>query len=191
MKKIILASASPRRKELLTSMGLKFEVIPSTVEEKFDEEFSNALIESLALSKARDVADKTVEPALVIGSDTVVVIDNKILGKPKDAEDAKLMLKMLSATEHKVVSAIAIIDTSNDKVITDTQVSTVKFRKLSVNEIENYINTGEPMDKAGSYAIQGMASVFVKSIEGCYSNIVGISTYKLAEMLKAFDVFTL
>ncbi|OGI00038.1 MAG: septum formation protein Maf [Candidatus Melainabacteria bacterium GWF2_32_7] len=188
-KKIILASASPRRKELLANLGLKFEVIPSEIEEIIEGKvFSCQLIEQLALDKVMDVKEKVNYPAIIIGSDTVVVIDNKILGKPKDKQDAFNMLKMLSGNTHEVISAIAITDTETGKTLANSVTSKVTFKELSNSEINNYIATGEPMDKAGAYAIQGIASIFIKSISGCYTNIVGISTYKLVEMLKEFEI---
>lgn len=188
-KKIILASASPRRKELLTTMGLEFEVIPSTAEENTEnEKFSTKLIENIALAKARDVADKTTFPAIIIGADTVVVIGDEILGKPKDDNDAFRMLKMLSGNNHRVISSIAVIDTETKKILKDSVTSEVTFKELSDEEIKAYIKTEEPCDKAGAYAIQGIAGMFVKSINGCYSNIVGISVFKLAEMLKEIGV---
>jgi len=188
-KKIILASASPRRKELLESIGLKFEVMVSDVDENIDgKDFSVELIENLALEKASDVADKINFPAIIIGSDTVVVINNHVLGKPKDKEDAFTMLKMLSGKTHEVISGIAIIDTETNKILKDSVISEVNFKELSDEEINNYIATGEPSDKAGAYAIQGFAGMFVKSINGCYSNIVGISVFKTAELLREFGV---
>lgn len=191
-KKIILASASPRRKELLMTMGLEFEVITSqTDEDTEDMPFSRELIENLAFKKALDVADKlktSKNNALIIGSDTVVVINGQILGKPKDNDEAFNMLKLLSGKTHQVVSAIAVIDTETGKILKDSVVSDVNFKKLDDAEIRAYIDTKEPADKAGAYAIQGFAGMFVKSINGCYSNIVGISVYKLAEMLKEFGV---
>lgn len=188
-KKIILASASPRRKELLQSIGLEFEIIPSQVDENIENEpFSTELIENLAAEKAQDVANKIKFPAIVIGSDTVVVINNKILGKPKDKTNAFNMLKMLSGNTHKVISAIAVIDTETGQILKDFVISEVTFKQLSDEEINAYIETGEPMDKAGAYAIQGLAGMFVKSINGCYSNIVGISVFKLAEMLSLIGV---
>jgi septum formation protein len=188
-KKIILASASPRRKELLSLVKLEFEVIPSQVEENIENEpFSTELIENLAAEKASDVAGKINYPAIVIGSDTVVLINNKILGKPKDKKDAFDMLKTLSGHTHQVISAIAVIDTETGKTLKDSVISDVTFKELSDEEINAYIETGEPMDKAGAYAIQGLGVMFVKSINGCYSNIVGISVFKLAEMLKEFGV---
>jgi len=188
-KKIILASASPRRKELLESMGLKFEVVVSHVDENIEgKDFSTELIENLAAEKAMEVAGKIDFPAIVIGSDTVVVINNHVLGKPKDKNDAFNMLKMLSGKTHEVISGIAIVDTETNKILKDFVLSEVTFKELSDEEINNYIETGEPLDKAGAYAIQGLAGMFVKSITGCYSNIVGISVFKLAELLKKFGV---
>ena len=188
-KKIVLASASPRRNDLLKTMGLEFEIIPSQVEENIEDEiFSVELIENLAFEKAQDVAGKINFPSIVIGSDTVVVINNKILGKPKDKDDASNMLKMLSGNTHQVISAIAVIDTETGKALKDSVISDVTFKQLSDEEINAYIESGEPMDKAGAYAIQGLAGMFVKSINGCYSNIVGISVFRLAEMLKEFGV---
>lgn len=188
-KKIILASASPRRKDLLESIGLKFEVIPSNFEENIENKpFSKELIEELAREKAMDVRKTIDYPAVIIGSDTVVVIDNQILGKPKDKDDAFRMLKLLSGKTHQVISAIAVIDTETDKIITDSVISDVTFREISDTEIKNYIATGEPMDKAGSYAIQSIASIFINSICGCYNNIVGISTYKLGEILRQLGI---
>jgi len=188
-KKIILASASPRRKDLLKTVGLKFDVIPSEIEEDIENQpFSNDLIEELALEKVLDVSNKVDCPAIIIGSDTVVVVDDKILGKPKDNDDAFNMLKLLSGRSHRVISAIAVYDTETQKVVRDSVTSEVLFREISEDEIQSYINSGEPADKAGAYAIQGKAALFVKSINGCYSNIVGISVYKVYEILKEFGV---
>ena len=191
-KKIILASASPRRRDLLSQMGLKFDVIPSNVDENIDNKaFSKELIENLALEKALDVKNKINYPAIIIGSDTVVVTNNEILGKPKDKTDALRMLQLLSGKTHQVISAIAIVDSEEDKTLVDSVVSEVTFKPLSDSEINNYIETQEPMDKAGAYAIQGLAGIFIVSICGCYSNIVGISVYKLAQMLKQLGVIIL
>lgn len=187
-KPIILASASPRRKELLTNIGLKFQVIPSSIEENPGEAFSYEKIEQVAREKAMDVVGKVDYPVIIIGSDTVVTIDNKILGKPEDENDAFNMLRLLSGRTHKVVSAIAVHDSETGKTKTASVTSEVEFRELTDREIRAYINTGEPFDKAGAYAIQGKAGTFVRAIKGCYSNIVGISVFKLAEMLKEFGI---
>jgi len=189
MKKIILASASPRRSELLKSMGFNFDIIPSEIDENIEDNlFSYEIIEKLAVEKAQNIAEQINYSAIIIGSDTVVVVDNKVLGKPKDKTDAENMLKNLSGRIHNVVTAIAIIDSETEKIVVESLTSKVKFRELSEIEIKNYVNTNEPMDKAGAYGIQGKASVFVEYIEGCYNNIVGLSTYKLALMLKEFNV---
>ncbi len=186
-KKIILASASPRRKELLEKMGLAFEIITSQVEENIENgPYSKELVENLALEKALDVSRQVKTPALIIGADTVVVIDGIILGKPKDKYDAVRILGLLSGRTHTVVTSIAIIDTKKNTKTVESVESKVTFKKLSLKEVEDYIATGEPMDKAGAYGIQGYASSFITSICGCYTNVVGISTYKLSEMLKKF-----
>jgi len=188
-KKIILASASPRRKELLKTIGLDFEVIASDFEENTENKpFSPELIENIAYGKALDVAQKITQNAIIIGADTVVAINNEILGKPKNDEDAFNMLKKLEGKTHQVVSAIAIIDTETQKTLKDSVISDVVFRHVCDEEIKSYIKTEEPADKAGAYAIQGLAGMFVQSINGCYSNIVGISVFKTAQMLKEFGV---
>jgi septum formation protein len=187
-KPIILASASPRRKELLANIGLDFQVIPSTIEENPGEVFSYEKIEQVAREKAMDVAGKVDYPAIIIGSDTVVTIDDKILGKPADEDDAFNMLRLLSGRTHRVVSAIAVHDSETGESRTASVTSEVEFKKLTNREIRAYINTGDPFDKAGAYAIQGKAGTFVRAIKGCYSNIVGISVFKLAEMLREFGI---
>lgn len=188
-KKIILASASPRRKDLLKSIGLDFEVIPPAVKEEIeDKPFSYELIEKLALDKALNVSGKISYPAVIIGSDTVVVTDNRVMGKPKDDNDAFNMLKQLSGRTHRVISAIAVYDNETQRTVKDSLTSEVIFRELNDEEIWNYVKTGEPEDKAGAYAVQGKAAIFVKGINGCYSNIVGISVYKVSEILREFGV---
>lgn len=188
-KDIILASMSPRRKDLMEGLGLKFTVMPSEVDESFDEEnFSNSEVEKLAIEKVEDVCNRTPKNAVVIGADTVVVIDGKVLGKPVDKDDAFKMLSLLSNRTHTVITAIAICDTETGKKLTDSVISEVTFREISDDEKRKYIETNEPMDKAGSYALQGIGAMFVKSINGCYTNIIGLSLVKLAEMLREFGV---
>lgn len=184
-KKIILASASPRRKELLERIGLQFEIIPSNADENIEgQEFSEKLIEQLAIDKATDVAKKTKKSALVIGADTIVVCQNKVLGKPIDKDDAREMIKHLSGNIHEVVTGIAIIDTETNTTLSDFLVTKVKFKELTDLEIENYLSTDEPYDKAGAYAAQGIGAMFIEEINGCYNNVVGLSVYKLSEMMK-------
>lgn len=191
MKKIILASKSPRRKWLLEQVGLDFEVIPSNFEENIEgQKFSRELIENLAYQKAKEVADRLSE-GLIIGADTIVILKNNILGKPKDKEDAKRMLEMLSGKTHKVLTAVCVIDKDEDKTLINSCISKVTFKKLAKEEIEAYIQTKEPMDKAGSYGIQAYGSLFVEKVEGCYNNIVGLPLNLLYEMLKAFNVYLL
>jgi septum formation protein len=183
-KKLILASASPRRSKLLKALNIDFEIIPADIEENIDEDnFSPELIEKLALEKAQHIAAKIDYPAVIVGADTVVVIDDHILGKPTDDKDAFQMLSKLSGRTHKVISAIAVIDNQLNIEKTDHVISEVTFREISPEEIKKYIKTGEPADKAGAYAIQGIGSCFITAISGCYENIVGISISKLAEML--------
>lgn len=189
MKKIILASKSPRRKWLLEQVELDFEVMPSDFEENIEgKKFSKELIENLAYEKAKDVANKVPE-GLIIGADTIVIFKDKILGKPKDENDAKNMLKMLSGNTHKVLTAVCIIDKDEDKTLINSCLSKVTFKKLTEEEIDAYIKTKEPMDKAGSYGIQAFGSLFVTKVEGCYNNIVGLPLNLLYEMLKAFGVY--
>lgn len=180
MKKIILASSSPRRRQILENMGLEFEVIPSDYEEVFDDaEFSYEKIEELAYNKAKTVANKlhslfTNHHSLIIGADTVVVLGDKILGKPKDKQDAFRMLKMLSGKRHFVVTSICVIDSKDkqEKVISTT--SYVEFEELSDDLINDYIDKFEPFDKAGAYGIQELPKGFVKNIEGSFENIIGL-----------------
>ncbi len=188
-KKIILASQSPRRKFLLEQLGLNFDIKIPTFEENIEgEKFSRNLIESLAFQKAKSVSENIQEEALIIAADTVVVLGSKILGKPKDEADAENMLKQLSNREHKVITAVAIIDKYEEKTLINSTISKVKFRKITEREIKEYIKTGEPMDKAGAYGIQAYGSLFVEKIEGCYNNIVGLPLNLLGEMLKSFEV---
>lgn len=189
MLEIILASASPRRSELLNQAGLPFTVIPGDVDEE------NAVLtgtpgqkaEQLARMKASDVVKK-VDKGLVLGADTIVVYENEIFGKPADEEDARRMLKRLSGHEHQVITGIAVIDATNGRTETGYEITKVRFSKLTPMEIEAYIKTGEPFDKAGAYAVQGKGALLVDSLNGCYSNVVGLPLRRLSEMLKEFGV---
>ncbi len=172
MNKIILASASPRRKELLETAGAEFEIIVADVDETIPdgtkpEEAAVMTAEKKALAVAENHKDR-----IVIGADTIVVSEEKILGKPADKADACRMLSMLSGVEHKVITGVCLV--CGDKKITFAQVSKVKFYDLTDDEINTYVETGEPMDKAGAYGIQGNGCVLVEKIEGDYFNIVGL-----------------
>ncbi|MCR4881739.1 MAG: Maf family protein [bacterium] len=185
MTKIILASASPRRKELLSKIGLEFEVIPSNYDEKIqDNIFTYEKIETLAKNKAIDVAQRITEPAVIIAADTVVVLDGKILGKPHSKQDAEEMIKSLSGKTHEVITSIAMINTKTGKTLVKSTSTEVTFRKIEPEEIEAYINTDEPYDKAGAYAAQGLAAIFIEKINGCFNNVVGISVFEVNRMLK-------
>lgn len=184
--KIILASASARRKELLERIVEEFSVIVSD----FDEEAvlfngdCGEYVKILAEGKALAVSKKIDKESIVIGSDTIVAIDNKILGKPKSREDAFCMLKKLSGREHQVYSGIAVVDVKNNRVLSDFVCTKVKFSQLSEKQIKDYVDSGEPMDKAGAYGIQGKAGVFVEKIDGCYYSVVGLPLNKLNSMLE-------
>ena len=184
MKRIILASASPRRKELLEKIGLKFEIIPSNYDEKLtDDSFTYEKIETLALNKGLDIVKDIKDNAIIISADTVVVLDNKILGKPHTKEEAFAMISALSGKTHEVITAIAMLDTENNKQLIHSVTTKVTFRKISKDEIERYVSTKEPYDKAGAYAAQGIAAIFVEKIEGCFNNVVGISSFEVNKML--------
>ncbi|CCO07675.1 Maf family protein [Desulforamulus hydrothermalis] len=188
MRPIILASASPRRRELLANLGLPFEVRVSDVDETFDETLPVAQqAEQLALRKATAVAAQCGE-GLVIGADTIVVLDNKPLGKPTHRQEAVQMLQSLQGRSHEVYTGLAVIDAGTGQRVVTHQVTTVRFKPLTIKQIERYVNTGEPMDKAGAYAVQGKAAVFVEGIAGCYFNVVGLPVAKLADSLKLFGV---
>jgi septum formation protein len=188
MKKIILASQSPRRKQLLEQIGLKFEIDPSNYEEDMTLKMEpNRLAEHLSLGKAKDVA-KRHKDSIIISADTIVAVDDEVFGKPKTSEKAKYMLQKLSGRAHSVVTGFTIIDTETNKQISKSVETKVYFKNLSEQEIDAYIASGEPLDKGGGYAIQGMAALFVEKIEGDYFNIVGLPILSLVEELKNFGV---
>jgi septum formation protein len=191
MKTIILASASPRRKELLQRIGLKFKVDPSNYEENISSELEpHELAKSLSLEKAKLVAEKHMN-ALVIAADTFIVFEGKILGKPRTETEAKEMLETISGRQHSVITGFTIIDAANNKALSKAVETKVYIRKLSSNEIDAYVESKEPLDKAGAYAIQGLGSVIVEKIEGDYFNVVGLPLSALTETLKEFGVHIL
>lgn len=181
---IILASASPRRKEILENVNVKFTVVASNIDEVIlDNEPPKELVMRLAFEKCMDVAKKN-EDALVIGADTIVVMDDQILGKPKNEEDAYNMIELLSNKKHQVITGISLINLSLDKKVIDYVVSEVTFKDLSKETIRNYINTKESLDKAGAYGIQGYGGLLVESISGDYFNIVGLPISRISDLLK-------
>jgi septum formation protein len=188
---LFLASQSPRRKSLLTQLGYTFNVQASDIDETLLAQENPAdYVLRLAIDKAQRVfqtlSSSTKKTAVVIGSDTSVVINNVILGKPEDLNDCIETLSLLSNHQHQVLTAIAVV--SNNKVKTQLVTTKVSFKALTLAEIKAYWNTGEPQDKAGSYAIQGIAGQFVKSINGSYSAVVGLPLYETAELLSQFDL---
>src|SRR5271170_964940 len=186
---LVLASASPRRKELLTQAGYQFQVLPANVpEDRRPNEVPAAFVTRLAREKAQSIFDR-LSPAsaqdqlLVLGADTVVVTPEELLGKPRDAEDAARMLRVLSGRTHQVITGVCLISTGMTQVAAETTL--VTMREISAKEIAAYIATGEPMDKAGAYAIQGYAARWIPRIEGCYFNVVGLPIARVAQMLES------
>lgn len=190
MKQIIIASTSPRRHGLLQQIGLDFKVVPSEYEEDMTMNLSPAkLVKLLAEGKAQDVAKKYKgEDCVVIGVDTFLVFGNKKLGKPHDAKTAFKMLKLLSGKTVKVYSGLAMIDTKTGKKVVDHEVTGIKMKQLTANEIRSYIDTKEPLDKAGAIAIQGLGAIFVRSVSGCYANVIGLPLHLLYKNLSKFGV---
>lgn len=186
--RIILASASPRRKQLLEQMGLKFDIVTSNKEEKIPHNIEpEKIAEELAYSKAIDVRSQIHQPAIIIGADTIVVKDG-ILGKPRDKEEASRMLYMLQGQTHHVITGLALVNSLTGEVQKSYEKTLVEMAPLTLEEIEYYVKTGEPMDKAGGYGIQGLAGIFISRIEGCYFNVMGLPIHRLWNMLKKFGV---
>ncbi|NSL51612.1 Maf family protein [Calidifontibacillus erzurumensis] len=186
MRKLVLASSSPRRKELLAYAKIPFTIMVSEVDEDFDpNKDPKEIAQDLALQKAKAVFNSAdLDDAVVIGADTIVTVDNQILGKPKDAEEAKNMLKMLSGREHVVITGVAIVSSANSTIFYEE--TKVQFWDLTDEEIEDYIKSGEPFDKAGSYGIQNLGSILVKKIDGDYFNVVGLPIARTYRELKKF-----
>jgi len=181
-KELILASASPRRSELLSLCGLKFKVCAANIDEKtFSHETLEEAIRRLSLEKA-EIISAEFPSAFVLGADTDVVIDNEILGKPQDEAQAVKMLKLLSGRQHEVIGAFSLVCHAQQLVITQSSITKVYFRTLSQSEIEQYVATKEPFGKAGAYAIQGLAMPFIEKIEGSYPNVVGLDIPKFMEV---------
>lgn len=182
--KLILASASTRRAEILRDAGFSFAVLSSAVDETpFPRESPNEHVERLALAKAELVAARAIGPAIVIAADTVISLDGLILGKPRSTDDSRHMLEKLSGRTHSVVTGVALIRLPDAERRTFVESTLVHFAALSSEEILRYLATGEPHDKAGSYAIQGHAGRFIPRVEGCYFNIVGLPLSRLYRSL--------
>jgi len=185
--KIILASASERRQELLGRLIEKFDIIVSDFDESkvLFEGSVDRYVKDVALGKALDIKNKlNDDDAIIISADTIVTLDHKILGKPKDEEDAFKILKSLQGRKHSVYSGIVVINTAKNVIKQESLATEVTFSEISDDEILEYIKTGEPLDKAGAYGIQGIGGIFVKEIKGCYYNVVGLPLNKLKFMLE-------
>lgn len=184
MKSFILASQSPRRIELIKTFIPNISVMPDdSAEVMADNESPAETVMRLALKKADNISKKADDNAVVIAADTVVSVDGKILGKPADKEKAYLMLKRLSGKVHTVYTGISVIDTKTKKAVSDYEKTNVKFNSLSDKRIAEYINTGEPMDKAGAYGIQGFGALLISGIDGDYFNVMGLPLCKLGRIM--------
>ena len=181
-KKVILASLSPRRKELFSLLGISFTAIPAELEETINNEAPQTQAMQNALRKAQIVKDKVNKDALVVSADTLVALNNHILGKPADAEEAGKFLRLLSGRSHSVYTGICIY--YNDLANINYEQTFVTFAELSEAEINSYIATGEPLDKAGAYGIQGFGAQFITKVEGCYFNVMGFPIRLFYNMLK-------
>ena len=181
-KRLILASGSPRRRELLTKMGYTFEICSPDVDEHVSG-IASDIVRILALRKAHAAAKQV--SGVIIASDTLVSLDSKPLGKPADAENAKKMLRALSGREHEVFTGVCILDSESGREEVRVARTGVRFRPLAETEIDSYVRTGEPMDKAGAYAIQGGANGFVESLDGEFDNVMGFPVREFQELYDA------
>lgn len=188
--RLVLASGSPRRKELLALLGLSFDILVSDADETIAPGTNpQQAVQELAYRKASAVAntlDGSAPGRVVLGADTIVVVDGEILGKPADADDAARMLRLLSGRAHSVYTGIALVEAGGGRVVRDVRGTEVVMKELGDEQIRAYISTGEPMDKAGAYAIQGKAVQFITEIHGDYTNVVGLPVAMTADRLAEF-----
>lgn len=186
--RVILASKSPRRREILASLGVKFEILSADADESSDIKNPQALVRELALRKGRAVRELLAArgewnaDTLIIASDTVVAAGERILGKPQDDADAAAILRMLSGNDHHVISGVALL--WGEREIADAESTKVRFSAMTDAEIAWYVQSGEPSDKAGAYAVQGLASMWIEGLEGDYFNVVGLPVYKLNSLVR-------
>ncbi len=185
--KLILASASPRRAEILRSVGWPFEALPAHIDEsRQDGEKADAYVERVARVKAEAVAARS-PGSLVLGADTVVVVDDQILGKPRNEADAQRMLRVLNGRWHQVLTGMALVNVADGQSKVSHEVTEVRFAEMSDEEIDWYLATAEPMDKAGAYAIQGHGALFIKEIRGEYFNVVGLPVRLLYRLIGGIE----
>lgn len=182
---LILASASPRRRELLAQLNTPFHILPADIDEQVrPQESPWVYVRRMAATKAQVIAAQH-PTALVLGADSIVVLGQQILGKPRDAAEAQRMLAQLSGQAHRVMTGVALVQAARQVLCLEVVSTLVRFRPLSAADIADYIATGEPMDKAGAYAIQGVGGAFVTAYEGCYTNVVGLPLQRTAALLQA------
>ncbi len=188
MKRIILASASPRRKELLEQLGLQFDVEPSYCQEEIDDQQEPLeLAKSLSVRKARTVGSKN-KSAIIIAADTFVVLGERIIGKPNSLTEAKEILTELNGRSHSVITGFTIMDASTDKIVSQSVETKVYIKNLTLEEIDAYVETQESMGKAGAYAIQGLGAAIIDRIEGDYFNVMGLPVDTIVDALKQFGI---
>ena len=191
MIKLILASQSPRRREILENLGIPFRVVTADTDETCNESDPTRFVEILALRKGRAVLDKMTadgsvdDQTVILAADTVVAAEGEILGKPRDRADAERMLSLLSGKTHRVISGIALLSTRHTAVASES--TGVVFAELSPSDVEFYVSTDEPYDKAGGYAVQGLASLFIDGLEGDYFNVVGLPVHRMCKLY--FEIF--
>ncbi len=188
LNNIILASSSPRRRELLNRVGIACRVIPSNFEEKITSSVPGDVVRDLSKGKCREVSSRMKQDCIVLGADTIVSADDRILGKPYDKSQAREMLHMLQGNTHQVYTGVTIIWRTAERILKETtffERTDVTFYPMSENEIKEYLKTDEPMDKAGAYGIQGVSAVFVKKINGDYNNVVGLPVAAVYQTLKS------
>ena len=184
MKKVILASASPRRAELLKNVLLNVEIAPSKIDEsKVKAKTPEAFAVKAAVAKAKDIGRRK-KNAVVIGADTIVVLGRKIIGKPRNKKDAVRILSSLSGRTHRVITGLAVLDTARGKLLTHQEITKVKMKKLPMKDILGYVETGSPLDKAGAYGIQEIEEMFVERIDGDFDNVVGLPVAALLKLLR-------
>jgi septum formation protein len=183
-EKLILASSSPRRAEILSAVNWPFEAVTANIDEtRRESEDAVSYVRRLAEAKARAIAGE-LSSGLVLGADTIVLVEGEILGQPRDEEDARRMLKLLSGRWHEVLTGVALVRARENHCVVDTETTRVRFGEISAHEVDWYVATGEPNDKAGAYAIQGRAALFIEEIQGDYFNIVGLPVRLVYELAR-------
>ncbi len=185
---LVLASASPRRRALLASLGVEFEVVPSVVDEVDYGDSPTTIVERNALAKCEDVARRLSYPSVVISADTLVFLEGEVLSKPKDLSDAKRILRLLSGNTHQVITGLAILNTRDGRVVQGSEITDVTFRPLTEEEIDIFVGVVNPLDRAGAYTVDGPGSLLVSRYDGCYYNVLGLPLVRLDKLLRKVDV---